>query len=314
MNRSSLVGDLADASILVTGAGGFIGAALCGRLKSQGVEVHGVSRAPDGRNASVTRWWRCDLGDLAQVQRLVSSLRPDRVVHLAGHVSGAPDVELVLPTLRSNLLGTVNLLLAANDVGCQRVVNAGTMMEPDDSDDARGMSSPYAVSKWAGTTYARMFHDLYGLPVVNLRIFMVYGPGQTDVRKLIPHAIISLLKRERPRMASGVWPIDWVYVDDVVDAFIAAMVAPDVEGESFDVGSGVLVSIRDVILRIAKLVGSDVEPEFGALPDRPNEFQRTAVLSPARERLGWVPMTQLEDGLKRTVEWYRDRLDSGGFA
>jgi UDP-glucose 4-epimerase len=308
MERVPLSSQLGDDVVLVTGAAGFIGSALCARLKSQGIRVHGVTRSPDREEGSVTRWWRGDLSELSDVQRIVSEVRPDRIVHLASHVAGAPDVDLVLPTLRSNLLSTVNLLLAANEAGCRRIVTTGTMVEPDFDAAGSVANSPYAMSKWASSSYSRMFHALYDLPLLNLRVFMVYGPGQRDLRKLIPHVILSLVKGERPRLTSGVWPIDWIYIDDVVEAFLAALVAPSADGGTFDVGSGSLVPIRDVVIRLVNLVGSDVAPEFGSLPDRPFERSRVADLEPARRVLGWEPATPLDEGLRRTVEWYARSL------
>jgi nucleoside-diphosphate-sugar epimerase len=255
------------------------------------------------------KWWQADIADLEQVEHVISEVLPEKIVHLASHVAGAPGAELVLPTLRSNLLGTVNVLLAAAESKCRRVVTAGTMVEPNEGD--LFASSPYAASKWAASTYVRMFHGLYGVPVVNLRVFMVYGPGQRDLRKLIPHVIVTLLKGEVPRLAGGRWPVDWVYVDDVVDAFIAALAAPDAEGHTLDVGSGKLVSIRDVVARLVEIVGVDVEPEFGALPDRPFERSRRANLESSRTVLAWSPKTMLDEGLKKTVEWYAESLRAG---
>jgi UDP-glucose 4-epimerase len=302
---------LADETILVTGASGFIGSALCTRLEAHAARVHGVSRTPMQDERSTVHWWHGDLGEPSEARRIAAEVRPDRIVHLASHVTGAPDVEQVLPTLRSNLLTTVNVLIAANEAGCQRVVLAGSMVEPvlDGPDSAA--RSPYAVSKWAGSGYARMFHALYGLPIVNLRMFMVYGPGQRDLRKLIPYVILSLLKGNQPRLASGELPVDWIYVDDVVDAFLAALIAPDVDGGTFDVGSGSLVPVRDVVERLVRLVNSDVQPEFGALTDRPLERPRAAILEPTRRYLGWAPTVALDHGLKRTVEWYAEHLRSG---
>lgn len=301
---------LADQTILVTGAAGFIGSALCVRLESYGARVHGVSRASMQSGRSI-HWWRGDLGEPSEARRIVSEVRPDRIVHLASHVTGAPDVEQVLPTLRSNLLSTVNVLLAANEAGCQRVVLAGSMVEPDLDGPDSVARSPYAVSKWAGSAYARMFHALYELPIVNLRVFMAYGPGQRDLRKLIPYVILALLRGEQPRLARGNLLVDWIYIDDVVDAFLAALIARDVDGATFEIGSGALASIRDVVMQLVRLVNSDVEPAFGALPDRPLERPRTADLEPTSRQLGWAPMVPLDRGLEQTVEWYAKRLRSG---
>jgi nucleoside-diphosphate-sugar epimerase len=168
-------------------------------------------------------------------------------------------------------------------------------------------SSPYAIAKWAGTAYARMFNKLYRTPVVILRPFMTYGPGQHR-EKIIPHVIESLSLGRSPQLSSGQWKSDWVYVDDVIDGFVLAAARPSIEGCTFDLGSGTLASTREVVQRLIALIRPQVEPSFGALRDRPEEQVRAADIASAREILGWEPNTSLDEGLARTVRWYQDRL------
>jgi UDP-glucose 4-epimerase len=290
---------------LVTGATGFIGSALCRRLVASGTAVHGVSRVSRSTGDGI-RWWQADLSEAGAANRIVRQARPDVVFHLASHVSGDRGLGAVAPTLRDNLVTTVNLLTAAAEAGETRVVLAGSMEEPDRDDPAP--SSPYAAAKTAASAYARLFDQLYGLPVVNLRVFMVYGPGQQDGTKLVPYVISSLLRGEGPRLSSGRREVDWVYVDDVVAAFVAAGEAEKAPGSTLDIGSGELVSIRSLVEQIAALVGGDVRPVFGALPDRPGERPRDAEVEPSRKTIGWEPSTPLDVGLARTVEWFRARV------
>ena len=140
---------------------------------------------------------------------------------------------------------------------------------------------------------------------------MVYGPGQQDRTKLVPYVISSLLRGEGPRLSSGRREVDWVYVDDVVAAFVAAAEAEKAPGSTLDIGSGELVSIRSLVEQIAALVGGDVRPVFGALPDRPGERPRDAEVQPSRETIGWEPSTPLDVGLARTIEWFRARVGEG---
>lgn len=292
-------------SIILTGASGFIGSRLLSRLVDAGAEVHAVSR--DQQPQDGVCWWRIDLSDRAAVQRMVASVEPHAIVHLASRVSGKRSLELVRTTLESNVLTTVNLLTAAVESDCHRVVVTGTMVEPDDRAGPGIAGSPYAMSKWASSSYARMFHALYALPVVILRVFMVYGPGQSDSSKLIPHTILSLLRGEAPKVSSGGWELDWIYIDDVVEAYVAALQASGVEGETVDVGSGQLVSMRDVLEQIAKLVDATAKPQFGAVPDRPFEVPRRADITRTASLLDWAPETSLEQGLRTTVDWYREQ-------
>jgi nucleoside-diphosphate-sugar epimerase len=294
--------------LLVTGASGFIGTRLCRRAVEAGAIVHAVSRAPRVEDGGVT-WARADLTDEAVVRALVRDVEPDVVLHLASEVGGGRDLGLVLPMLRANLLAAVNVMVACAQVGHPRVVLAGSMEEPDMGDADAVAQSPYAVAKWSALAYARHFQALHGLPVVHLRVFMVYGPGQLDLRKLVPYVTVSLLRGKAPELTSGARAVDWVYVDDVVDAFLRAAVTPGAEGRSLDVGSGELVTAHSIVVRLVELVGGDVEPSFGAVADRPLERVRAAHPMATAEVLDWHARTPLAQGLDRTVDFYRSRLD-----
>jgi UDP-glucose 4-epimerase len=291
---------------LVTGASGFIGGRLCQRLLTEGAEVHAISRSPQEDEA--VQWWQCDLGDGDSVASTLERIRPDVVYHLAGYVSGSRHIEAVLPSLRNNLVAAVNVLVAATGVGCS-VVLAGSQEEPEPAAEDPVPASPYAAAKLAVSSFARMLHALHGLQVVNLRIFMVYGPGQHDRTKLVPYVITSLLQAEQPKLSGGTRPIDWIYVDDVVDAFIAASSRNDLAGESLEVGTGELVTIRASGERIVETVGTGVEPDFGALPERPLEIVRAADVERTKDLLGWRSRTTLTEGVRSTVDWYRAELE-----
>ena len=212
----------------------------------------------------------------------------------------------VLPTYRTLLTSTVGVLLAACRSECRRIVLTGSLTEPLPGPDEAVPSSPYSAAKWAGAAYGRMFHLLYGSPVVIVRPFMVYGPAQHE-DKVVPHVITSFIRGIRPRLASGTWRADWVYVSDVVRAMVQASYAADVEGRTFDLGSGSLVSIREVVSRIARLMEASVEPDFGARPDRPEELLREADVAATSSGLGWTATTMLDEGLETTIDWFRSR-------
>jgi UDP-glucose 4-epimerase len=291
--------------ILITGASGFIGSHLCRRLCKDGIELHAISRVERSSHESRIQWWQGDLSDSATARDLVQAIKPGVIFHLASHVMGARNLENVLPTFRSNLLGTVNILTVASEVGCRRIVLTNSLEEPDPGDPASIPSSPYAAAKWASSGYARMFHALYELPVVILRLFMVYGPAQQDPGKLIPYVTRCLLRGEAPRLTSGQRDVDWIYVDDVVDGIIAAAQASKVEGKAIDIGSGELVSVRNVVEQLVSLINPNVQPVFGALAERPLEQVRTANVATALALLKWKPKTCLKEGLANTIRWFR---------
>jgi nucleoside-diphosphate-sugar epimerase len=294
--------------VLVTGASGYIGPHLCLRLCKSGDEVHAVSRMRQHGEDSCPNWWQGDLADIDVVRDLLKTINPDVIFHLAGHAAGGRELELVLPTFHSNLATTINLLSVAAEIGCRRIVLPGSLEEPNSLDAEVLPSSPYAASKWAGSAYARMFHKLYETPIVIARLFMTYGPGKQNPRKLIPYVITSLLRGRAPKVSSGERQIDWIYIDDAVDGLIAAARAPDVEGCVIDLGSGSLVSIKTMVHKIMDLMDPSLEPLFGASPDRPMEQVRVANIENTNSKIGWEPSTLLESGLQKTVDWYRTKL------
>src|SRR5262245_20149969 len=294
--------------ILVTGASGFLGARLCARLLEGGAEIHATSRARRVSDHANLHWLQCDLAKSTVVKDLLAAIRPDVIFHLAGHVTAAPHANLVLPTFHSLLASTVNILATASTIGCRRVVVTGSLTEPEPGCVEVVPSSPYAAAKWAGTAYARMFHQLYCTPVVIVRPFMTYGPGQHR-EKIIPHTICSLLLGNPPKLASGEWRADWIYVEDVIDGFLSAACRSGVDGCTIDLGSGALTSTREVVVRLSELINPKLALLFGSVPDRPAERVRVADTHYAKEKLGWEPRTSLDRGLEQTIRWYQGQLN-----
>jgi UDP-glucose 4-epimerase len=293
--------------ILITGAAGFVGRRLATDLAAAGHEIHGTLRpgghgdAPAGVEAHAV-----DLADADAVHRLVRAVRPEWVFHLAARVTGNRQLEHAAALLLGTLAPAVHVLDALARAGCERLVIAGSMEEPGRGEAATAVpGSPYAAAKWAASSVARLYHALHGLPVVVARLFMVYGPGQRDTTKVVPFVITSLLRGERPPLSSGARAVDWIHVDDVVRGLTAAAARAGLEGRTVELGSGDLVTIREVVERIVRLMDAAVSPRWGALPDRPLERPIAADVAETRRLLGWAPQVRLDDGLTDTIEWYR---------
>lgn len=296
---------LAGSSVLVTGGSGFIGEHVCRRLLRCHARVHAVSRAMRRSQAADLQWWQADLADISAVRRVFKTVKPEIVFHLASYVVGARGPDVVMPTFYDNLASTVHLLTAATEVGCRRIVLAGSSEEPQSLNDTTFPCSPYAAAKLASSIYGRMFYQLYQTPVVMPRIFMTYGPNQKDLQKLVPFVICELLRGHAPKLSSGRRLADWIYIDDVVEGLVRAAVIPGIEGCMFDLGSGSLVSVRGMVEQIVEIVGSKIEPDFNALLDRPFEQERAADTTFLADKLGYNPKIALREGLEATVDWYR---------
>ncbi len=298
--------NFSDKKVLVTGARGFIGSRLCNRLLEADAEIHGVSRVGSLNMIPSFRWWKGSLEDITFVRKLISEVKPDYIYHLSGFVSGLREVENVLEAYNSLLTSTVNILTAAAETGCQRLILPGSMEEPDANVPIP--SSPYAAAKWACRGYAAMFKELYGTPVVNPRIFMVYGPGQREYKKLIPYVTLSLLNKEIPKLSSGSREIDWVYIDDVINGLIALAKCENSLDDSLDIGTGKKITVKEMVDKLVEITGTSIEPVFGELLERPMERVAAANIDLMIEKTGWKPEVNIDEGLRKTVAWYKQHF------
>jgi UDP-glucose 4-epimerase len=301
---------LTGSRVLVTGASGLIGSHVVGLLEGQS-EVVALSRNAR-RDEGGVEWLACDLAEPGTIGKVLTAARPEVVIHLAGAVRGDRSLEAVEPTMRTNLVATVELLEAATRSDCRRIVLSGSLLEePAAGGPDVGPPSPYGASRWAASAYGRMFHTLFGAPVVILRPSFAYGPRQ-EPTKLIPHVITELLAGRSPRLSSGERLLDCVYAEDVAHAYLAAASASGAEGRTIDLGSGTLTSVREIVAGIVDAVGPTAgRPRFGELPVRPGEQQVEVNVTDAAQALGWRATTGLDAGLRATVAWFRAEAGEG---
>ncbi|MDH4278012.1 MAG: NAD-dependent epimerase/dehydratase family protein [Acidimicrobiia bacterium] len=294
---------LRDRRILVTGATGFIGGHVVELLHHLGADVHAVARQPGSTVSFDTpvTWHRADLTDAAATAEAVKAVRPEMIVHLAGLVKGARDPDLLLPMFAANTASAVHLLDAARRFDVARVLLAGSLEEPDEP--AQLAASPYALSKAAAHLYGDYYRATTAVEVVNLQIFMVYGPAQLDEAKLIPYVIRSLQAGEAPSLSTGTRLVDWVYVGDVAEGIARACVGAAAE-HPVPLGTGSLATVRDVVETMIDLAEVEVEPRFGCVADRSREVEKVADIDTTRQLLGWVPAVDLREGLAATLSWY----------
>ena len=302
---------------LITGATGFVGANLARRLVREGHQVHVLVRPSHNpwrieAIRSDLRFHQADLEDEAAVLHAVGEAEPERVFHLAAHgaYSWQDDVSR---TVQTNVVGTVNLLRACACVGFDSFVNTGSSSEygfttsPPSERDAPAPNSVYAVAKASATLFCRYFAEAHQARIPTLRLYSVYGPYE-DPGRLIPALIVRGIQGELPRFVEPDVARDFVYVDDVVDAFLLAASRPLPEpGAVFNVGTGTQTTLRDAVDVARRVMGVSAEPEWGSMPNR--QWDATVWVADSRrirEELGWQPQHSFEQGFCKSVDWYRE--------
>lgn len=307
--------------VLVTGATGFIGSHLTRRLVAEGAEVHALTSTVSSvfplRLVSVREEITLHGGNLTDggaMRTLAEKCEPEIVFHLGAYTHVGKSWERVDECIQTNVHGTVNLLQAVSRRGCERFVYTstsevyGAIPVPFSEEAAVNPISPYSASKYAGELFSRLLARSQGPPVVVVRPFNAYGPAQSPDR-VIPEIIVTALRGERLAMTEGRQTREFNYVEDLVEGFLLAATAKGIEGEIVNIGGGEEVSMRELARRILSLMGEPIVPEFGALPERPTEiFSMRSDVTKARRLIGLPPARPLEEGLRETIDWYRDEL------
>ncbi|MEJ5199252.1 MAG: NAD-dependent epimerase/dehydratase family protein [Anaerolineae bacterium] len=298
---------------LITGGAGFLGTALANHLVERGHHVRvldDLSTGDPSRLHPGAIFTRGDVRDRPKLWTLLQQV--DCVFHLAARVSVQESVLYPREYNDINVAGTVSLLEAIRDVGVKRVVfaSSATVYGPQPvqpvSEDARPWPQvPYAVSKLAAEYYISVLGELNGIETVALRIFNAYGPGQRLPpvhAPVIPLYVKNILSGASLVIhGSGEQTRDFVYVDDVVDALVAAATAPGVNGSIINIGSGEETSIRQLIAILSEVTGR--QPHIIVNPQQSGGISRqVADLRRARERLGYAPKVSLREGLSRLLE------------
>ena len=304
----------------MTGGGGFIGSHLIRRLLADGHAVRVLDNFATGRRENledVLDQIELIEGDLQSYERVHNAVRGCELAFHLGALPSVPrSIQDPLTSNATNVVGTLNVLLAARDEGVRRVVYAsssstyGASTELPKREEMPALPiAPYAVSKLAAEGYCRAFHEVYGLETVALRYFNVFGPRQdpqSQYAAVIPNFITAVLEDRGPIVhGDGEQSRDFTYVDNAVDANILAADAPGAAGEAFNVACGERVSLNEVVARLGARAGVEVDAVH--TDSRPGDVRHSlADISKAREILGYEPAIDFDEGLRRTYAYYQE--------
>ncbi len=316
---------------LVTGARGFVGGWLAKVLLERGDTVVSFDKRRLTEKPSAVGMLGIEddliqvegnLSDASELERVLSENRIDTVFHLAAETIVSDVQASPIQGFESNVRGTWMLLQACLEQGVERVVFAssdkayGAHEElPYREDFPLQPTAPYEASKAAADLIARSYWHSYGLPIAVTRFANIYGGGDLNFTRLVPEAVSAALDGRAPVLRSDGSPErDFLYVEDAAAAYLAiadGLERDDVRGEAFNAGGGRSYPVLEVIELIAQLAGTGVEPDVRGTGNPDGEIDKQYV-DPAklRETLGWEPLVGLEEGLGRTIDWYREHPES----
>lgn len=311
--------------VLVTGAGGFVGSHLSERLVELGADVtafvhyNGAGRQGWLDSSSLAREMRIVAGDVSDLESFRAAMQGREVVfHLAALIAIPYSYSAPRSYVATNVVGTLNVVQTARELSIERVVHTSTsevygtaQRVPIDEGHPLQGQSPYSASKIGADKVAESFHLSFGVPVTTVRPFNTFGPRQST-RAVIPTIITQCLAGKAVKLGNLTPTRDMNYVSNTVDGFVAAAEAEKAVGRTLNLGSGREISIGDLASLIAELCGSDVEVMLDPDRLRPENSEVDRLLADhglATDLLGWTPRIDLEEGLKRSIDWFRNHLE-----
>lgn len=305
---------LENKKILITGAGGFIGRHLVSALSGLDIELYSIDFKEMVYNFSGTEYIG-KLEDSSFLKSSIKDIQPDIVFHLAAKKARVYSIDDFFQAIETNLVGSLNLFSALNEVASpESIVVLGTAEEygrgaaPYNENMREAPVSSYSFSKTCMTHLCQVLHDLYKLPFVILRPTVAYGPFQNE-EMFLPALINSLLRGNEFSMTAGEQTRDFIYVDDLVEAMLSAANSKRAIGEVINVGSASPVTIRELASRVQTLIGKEGLLGFGKREYRKGEIMNYSIdNSKAVNLLDWNPNISLDEGLKRTIDFYSRNL------
>jgi nucleoside-diphosphate-sugar epimerase len=310
-------------SYLVTGGAGFIGSNLIEELVKQRSRIKVIDNFSTGKRENLEpfrphlEFEEVDICNLSELKEVVAGT--DYILHQAAIPSVPKSIIDPIASHNSDLTGTLHVLWAAKQAGMKRVVYAASSSAygnspelPKEESMPANPISPYGLMKYVGEEYCRLFTSLYGLETVSLRYFNVFGPRQDPTSQysgVLSRFITAMLRGERPVIfGDGEQSRDFTYVSNVAQANLLACHSPNSSGKVYNIACGTRVSLNEVVRTLNRILGTDLKPIYQ--PPRAGDIKHsTADITRARTDLGYIPTVGFEEGLVKTVDWYKRYLE-----
>ena len=307
---------------LVTGGAGFIGSNIAAKLVSQECFVRVIDNLLTGKKSNLAavsdkiEFIEADMGDEAAAREAMKDI--DVVLHQGALPSVPRSVDDPAATHKHCVDATFTLLLAARDAGVKRFVFAASSSAYGDTPTLPkvetmlpGPLSPYAAAKLVGEYYAKVFSDVFGLETISLRYFNIFGPNQDPTSQYaaaIPAFVTAIIKDQPPTIyGDGEQSRDFTYIDNVVEANLLAARAKQTAGQVINIACGRAVTVNEIIDMINTSLGKSIKPTY--TDPRPGDVKHSlADVTAAKKLIGYKPIVQFEQGLKKAIRWYRDNL------
>ena len=308
-------------SILITGGLGFVGVNLVSTLLSYGIKPYVLDYFPvdskiDERflpfNLDELNFLNVNITNREKLIAKIKEIKPNYLVHLAAMTNLTKDFDYALQSVNINILGTLNLLEATQNLEVKSFVLLSSSdvygeVDPPFKENQRILpASPYSVSKAAAEMYGLMFNRVYNIPITVLRSFNVFGKYQ-KTNRVIPFIIASLLKNEKVKLTLGEQKREFNYVDNLIDAILLSLTTQESIGKILNIGSGESTTIKEIALKIGKKLSKENLLDFGAIPYRKNEiWDMFCDNNLAKEVLNWKPRISIDEGLNQTIKWFKE--------
>ncbi len=295
--------------ILITGSNSFVAYNLMRKLQNTGAEVFGLSRS-DNQNVDMLNndhFAKVNVNDFNHLSKIVKQINPTIVFHLASEM--AKSMETLEKSIAVNVVGTLNLIKALEDSPLKNFITfcTGEIYSGEVPYNEKSITIPksaYSLSRYQATLLLQCFYNLKRIPITILRPSVVYGPKQKS-GMFIPSIILSVISNEKFIMTPGEQTRDFVYIGDLVDSMIKAIGNKNCLGEIINIGSGKEHTIKEVAQKIMEILCKDKKLLNCSMPYRQNEQMRYVFdITKAKKIMEWQPTTSLEEGLKKTIEWY----------